>query len=115
MECWTFSSGIAWQSRVPSLVSVAQVVGVITRKDIAEANAKLALGRKANLGLTTASEQLVAPGGLPFIPYEAYDPTVLRSSQQLAAIDDSGASPLKPNAPPELGSANELNVSGQGI
>ena len=33
-----------------------QVMGVITRKDIAEANAKLALGRKANLGLTTPSD-----------------------------------------------------------
>ena len=31
-------------------------MGVITRKDIAEANAKLALGRKANLGLTTPSD-----------------------------------------------------------
>ena len=56
-----------------------QVLGVITRKDIAEANAKLALGRKANLGLTTPSESLVRPSTLPFIPYEAYDPTVGRS------------------------------------
>ena len=53
-----------------------QVVGMITRKDVAEANAKLALGRKANLGLTTPSERLTRSSGLPFIPYGAYDPTV---------------------------------------
>lgn len=58
-----------------------QVIGVITRKDVAEANAKLALGRKANLGLTTPSERLVNTGNLPFIPYGAYDPTVGFSSQ----------------------------------
>ena len=50
--------------------------GLITRKDIAEANAKLALGRKANLGLTTPSAHLVRRDSLPFIPYGAYDPTV---------------------------------------
>ncbi len=53
-----------------------QVFGLITRKDIAEANAKLALGRKANLGLTTPSAHLVRGDSLPFIPYGAYDPTV---------------------------------------
>ena len=53
-----------------------QVFGLITRKDIAEANAKLALGRKANLGLTTPSAHLVRRDSLPFIPYGAYDPTV---------------------------------------
>ena len=53
-----------------------QVIGMITRKDVAEANAKLALGRKANLGLTTPSERLVRASTLPFIPYGAYDPTV---------------------------------------
>ena len=63
-----------------------QVIGVITRKDIAEANAKLALGRKANLGLTAHSDQLVRPGTLPFIPYEAYDPTVGRSADQLTNL-----------------------------
>ena len=61
-----------------------QVMGVITRKDIAEANAKLALGRKANLGLTTPSERLVRHGTLPFIPYGAYDPTVGYSSSRQA-------------------------------
>lgn len=59
-------------------------MGVITRKDIAEANAKLALGRKANLGLTTPSERLVRRGSLPFIPYGAYDPTVGYSSSRCA-------------------------------
>jgi len=59
-----------------------QVMGVITRKDIAEANAKLALGRKATLGLTTPSERLVRHGTLPFIPYGAYDPTVGYSSSR---------------------------------
>ena len=53
-----------------------QVIGVVTRKDVAEANAKLALGRKANLGLTTNSDSLTRPDSLPFIPYGAYDPTV---------------------------------------
>ena len=67
-----------------------QVVGVITRKDIAEANAKLALGRKANLGLTTPSDQLVRGSTLPFIPYGAYDPTVGRSSHQLASLEEAG-------------------------
>lgn len=59
-------------------------MGVITRKDIAEANAKLALGRKANLGLTTPSDRLVRHGSLPFIPYGAYDPTVGYSSSRCA-------------------------------
>lgn len=63
-----------------------QVMGVITRKDIAEANAKLALGRKANLGLTTPSDRLVRHGSLPFIPYGAYDPTVGYSSSRCVAI-----------------------------
>ena len=67
-----------------------QVIGVITRKDIAEANAKLALGRKANLGLTTPSDQLVRASTLPFIPYGAYDPTVGRSSHQLASLEEAG-------------------------
>lgn len=70
-----------------------QVLGVITRKDVAEANAKLALGRKANLGLTTPSEQLLRAGPLPFIPYGAYDPTVGRSSTQLSSLEDSGNLP----------------------
>jgi hypothetical protein len=59
-------------------------MGVITRKDIAEANAKLALGRKANLGLTTPSARLVRRGALPFIPYGAYDPTVGYSTSRRA-------------------------------
>lgn len=50
-------------------------VGLITRKDICEANARLALGRKANAGLATASARLTR-AGLPFIPYAPYDPTV---------------------------------------
>ena len=65
------------------------MVGVITRKDIAEANAKLALGRKANLGLTAPSDQLVQPSTLPFIPYEAYDPTVSRSGNQNGSSIDA--------------------------
>lgn len=52
-----------------------QAVGLITRKDICEANARLALGRKANAGLATASARLTR-AGLPFIPYAPYDPTV---------------------------------------
>ena len=52
-----------------------QAVGLITRKDICEANARLALGRKANAGLATASARLTR-AGLPFIPYDPYDPTV---------------------------------------
>ena len=63
-------------------VMLKQVMGIITRKDIAEANAKLALGRKATLGLTTPSERLVRHGTLPFIPYGAYDPTVGYSSSR---------------------------------
>ena len=63
-------------------LAAMQVMGVITRKDIAEANAKLALGRKANLGLTTPSDRLVRHGSLPFIPYGAYDPTVGYSSSR---------------------------------
>lgn len=66
-----------------------QVIGVVTRKDITEANAKLALGRKANLGLTTNSESLTRPDSLPFIPYGAYDPTVGPSnSNNLEPIDE---------------------------
>ena len=61
---------------------VLQVIGVVTRKDIAEANAKLALGRKANLGLTTNSDSLTRPDTLPFIPYGAYDPTVGSSNME---------------------------------
>jgi len=52
-----------------------QAVGLITRKDICEANARLALGRKANAGLATASARLTR-AGLPFIPYAPYDPTI---------------------------------------
>ena len=74
-------------------MALMQVIGVITRKDIAEANAKLALGRKANLGLTTPSDQLVRASTLPFIPYGAYDPTVGRSSHQLASLDEAGTIP----------------------
>ena len=50
-----------------------------------EANAKLALGRKANLGLTTNSDSLTRPGSLPFIPYGAYDPTV--GSSQMGSME----------------------------
>lgn len=66
-------------------------MGVITRKDIAEANAKLALGRKANLGLTTPSARLVRRGSLPFIPYGAYDPTVGYSSSRCVSLAPTGA------------------------
>lgn len=47
-----------------------QVVGLVTRKDLTEPNAKLVLGRKANLGLASGStDALVHDEGLPFIPY----------------------------------------------
>ena len=52
-----------------------QAVGLVTRKDVCEANARLALGRKARAGLADAPARLVRPG-LPFIPYAPYDPTV---------------------------------------
>ena len=54
---------------------------------MAEANAKLALGRKANLGLTTPSERLVNTGNLPFIPYGA--PSLLLKMHADAAADIS--------------------------
>ena len=54
----------------------------MTRKDIAEANAKLALGRKANLGLTTPSDRLVKPDGLPFIPYGACESVLFAALRQ---------------------------------
>lgn len=53
-----------------SLCVLSQVVGVVTRKDLAEPNAKLVLGHKASAGLTTASaDDLVRMESLPFIPY----------------------------------------------
>ena len=71
---------------------VLQVIGVVTRKDVAEANAKLALGRKANLGLTTNSDSLTRPDSLPFIPYGAYDPTVGSSNMShMEPIDEQRA------------------------
>ena len=52
----------------------AQVVGLVTRKDLSEPNAKLVLGRKANLGLASGStDALVRSETLPFIPYGALD------------------------------------------
>ena len=57
---------------------------MVTRKDIAEANAKLALGRKANLGLTTPSDRLVKSDGLPFIPYGACESVLLATLLQLS-------------------------------
>ena len=47
-------------------------VGLVTRKDLCEANARLALGAKAVAGLATVTDRLVRPGPLPFIPYEPY-------------------------------------------
>lgn len=42
----------------------------MTRKDLTEPNAKLVLGRKANLGLASGfTDALVHDEGLPFIPY----------------------------------------------
>ena len=64
-------------------------VGLITRKDICEANARLALGRKANAGLATASERLTRPG-LPFIPYAPYDPTVGAGGVSAGLVDAGG-------------------------
>lgn len=84
--CWSgfchLSPQILYRGGVTTISDAEQVMGIITRKDIAEANAKLALGRKATLGLTTPSERLVRHGTLPFIPYGAYDPTVGYSSSR---------------------------------
>lgn len=42
----------------------------MTRKDLTEPNAKLVLGRKANLGLAAGStDALLDAQSLPFIPY----------------------------------------------
>lgn len=38
-------------------------------------NAKLALGRKANLGLVDSVEPSLLRSRLPYLPYAAYDPT----------------------------------------
>jgi chloride channel 7 len=38
-------------------------------------NARLALGRKANLGLVDSSEARLLRRTLPFVPFAAYDPT----------------------------------------
>lgn len=51
------------------------VSGMITRKDIITDNAKLALGRKANLGLVDSVEPSLLRRRLPYLPYAAYDPT----------------------------------------
>ncbi len=64
-----------------------KVVGIITRKDIIGDNAKLALGRKANLGLTTVPAER-RNRDLPFIPYAAYDATVGSSLRRAYAGDD---------------------------
>ena len=70
-----------------------QVIGLVTRKDVSESNAKLALGRKANLGLTTNSDRLTRPDSLPFIPYGAYDPTVGSSNMShMEPIDEQEVS-----------------------
>lgn len=63
-----------------------KVVGIITRKDIIGDNAKLALGRKANLGMTTMPTQR-GSRELPFIPYAAYDATVGSSLRRAYAGD----------------------------
>lgn len=63
-----------------------KVVGIITRKDIIGDNAKLALGRKANLGMTTMPTQRRSRE-LPFIPYAAYDATVGSSLRRAYAGD----------------------------
>ena len=78
-----------------------QVIGVVTRKDITEANAKLALGRKANLGLTTNSDSLTRPNSLPFIPYGAYDPTV----------GPSDIDPMEPIAERQSADGVEMNYT----
>ena len=52
----------------------------MTRKDLSEPNAKLVLGRKANLGLASGStDNLVRGETLPFIPYGEQPPEALRS------------------------------------
>ncbi|KAI7845409.1 hypothetical protein COHA_001114 [Chlorella ohadii] len=51
------------------------VSGLVTRKDIITDNAKLALGRKANLGLVDSVEPSLLRSRLPYLPYAAYDPT----------------------------------------
>ena len=58
-----------------------QVVGLVTRKDLSEPNAKLVLGRKANLGLASGStDNLVRGETLPFIPYGALRRTLVQCS-----------------------------------
>lgn len=67
---------------------------MITRKDVAEANTKLTLGRKANHGLTTPSEHLVRSDNLPFIPYGAYDETVNHAGHSGRGAGGGGGSEL---------------------
>ena len=49
-------------------------------------NAKLALGRKANLGLVDSVEPSLLRRRLPYLPYAAYDPTAGASMQTGAVV-----------------------------
>ncbi|EFN52659.1 hypothetical protein CHLNCDRAFT_138594 [Chlorella variabilis] len=73
------------------------VSGMVTRKDIITDNARLALGRKANLGLVDSCDARSLRRTLPFVPFAAYDPTAGSSR-----LGDSTASLL---ARPEAGAA----------
>ena len=80
---------------------------MITRKDIAEANAKLALGRKANLGLTTPSDRLVKSDGLPFIPYGACESTPIPTLlQPLHKSAQPLINPVRPADDPTVSSTD---------
>lgn len=84
------------------------VSGMVTRKDIITDNAKLALGRKANMGLADSQDAQVLRRRLPFIPYSAYDPTA--GSSRLAPAD-SGSN-LGAQAREESGSSAALAAAG---
>ncbi|KAL4420464.1 hypothetical protein ABPG75_010120 [Micractinium tetrahymenae] len=74
------------------------VSGMVTRKDIITDNAKLALGRRANLGLADSQDAQVLRRRLPFIPYSAYDPTA-DSSSNLGLQAEGGSSTVAAEAP----------------
>lgn len=74
-------------------------------------NAKLALGRKANLGLVDSVAPSVLRPRLPFLAYAAYDPTA--GSSRAAADDSSFGSPERlPLA--NGGDAEEAAAAGDG-
>ena len=71
----------------------------MTPRDLTSAadNAKLALGRKANLGLVEAlggQERRLLRPRLPFVPYAPYDCTAGSSSRLAAVAEGDGAAAL---------------------